>query len=327
MKRRSVLFAAAALTACMLTSIAWGQARYPDRPVRVILPYAAGVSPDIVARLIAERLSPALGRPVIIDNRPGAGGMIGAEVAATLPPDGYNLLFTVKGVMAIVPHVYPSAKFNSLKDFKAVVEILQVPHIIVATNKAPFNNMKELVDYAKKNPGKINYASNGTGSHPHVGMETIANRVGIQLVHVPYKTVPGPDVIAGVVDMFLEASTTAIPNIKAGKIKAIATSGPERIPALPDLPTLTEFRADLDPNGATGNSWHGIFAPAGTPDPIVARLNSEIVKIVKTQDVQNRLREFGLTPTGTSAEYLSKELASDHAYWGKIVKELNVKVD
>jgi tripartite-type tricarboxylate transporter receptor subunit TctC len=264
---------------------------------------------------------------VIIDNRPGAGGMIGAEVAATMPPDGYNLLFTVKGVMAIVPHVYPSAKFNSLKDFKAVVEILQVPHIIVATNKAPFNNMKELVDYAKKNPGKINYASNGTGSHPHVGMETIANRVGIQLVHVPYKTVPGPDVIAGVVDMFLEASTTAIPNIKAGKIKAIATSGPERIPALPDLPTLTEFRADLDPNGATGNSWHGIFAPAGTPDPIVARLNSEIVKIVKTQEVQNRLREFGLTPTGTSAEYLSKELASDHAYWGKIVKELNVKVD
>src|SRR5262249_15692062 len=201
------------------------------------------------------------------------------------------------------------------------------PHIIVATNKAPFNNMKELVDYARKNPGKINYASNGTGSHPHVGMETIANRLGIQLVHVPYKTVPGPDVIAGVGDRFLEPPPPAIPNIKAGKIKAIAPPGPERIPALPALPTLTEFRADLDPNGATGNSWHGIFAPAGTPDPIVSRLNAEIVKIVKTQDVQNRLREFGLTPTGTSAEYLSKELASDYAYWGKIVKELNVKVD
>jgi tripartite-type tricarboxylate transporter receptor subunit TctC len=326
MKRRSALLAVA-LTGCLVTSIACGQSGYPDRPIRVILPYAAGVSPDIVARIVAERLSPALGKPVIIDNRPGAGGMIGAEVAATMPPDGYNLLFTVKGVMAIVPHVYPSAKFNSLKDFKAVVEILQVPHIIVATNKAPFNNMKELVDYAKKNPGKINYASNGTGSHPHVGMETIADKLGIQLVHVPYKTVPGPDVIAGVVDMFLEASTTAIPNIKAGKIKALATSGPERIPALPDLPTLTEYRADLDPNGVTGNSWHGIFAPAATPDPIVARLNTEIVKIVKTQDVQNRLREFGLTPTGTSAEHLAKELASDYAYWGGIVKKLGVKVD
>jgi len=144
---------------------------------------------------------------------------------------------------------------------------------------------------------------------------------------VPNKPVPRPDLHARVVDMFLEAETTAIPNINPGKIKALATSGPERIPALPDLPTLTEFRADLDPNGATGNSWHGIFAPAGTPDPIIARLTTEIVKIVKTQDVQNRLREFGLTPTGTSAEHLSKELAGDYAYWGAIVKQLGVKVD
>src|SRR5678816_4669233 len=138
MKRRSALLAVA-LTGCLVTSIACGQSGYPDRPIRVILPYAAGVSPDIVARIVAERLSPALGKPVIIDNRPGAGGMIGAEVAATMPPDGYNLLFTVKGVMAIVPHVYPSAKFNSLKDFKAVTEILQVPHIITATINAPYN--------------------------------------------------------------------------------------------------------------------------------------------------------------------------------------------
>lgn len=327
MKRRSALLAAAALAASVITPSAWAQAGYPDRPIKIILPYATGVSPDIVARLLAERLAPALGRPVIIDNRPGAGGMLGAEVAATLPPDGYNLLFTVKGVMAIVPHVYRNAKFNSLKDFKAVTEILQVPHLIVATNKAPYNSMRELVEYAKRNPGKINYASNGTGSHPHVGMETVANRLGIQLTHVPYKTAPGPDVIAGVVDLFFEASTTAIPSIKAGRIKALATSGPERIPALPDLPTLTEFRADLDPNGATGNSWHAIFAPAGTPDAIVTRLNTEIVKIVKTPDMQNRLREFGLTPTGTSAEHLSKQLAADFAYWDKIVRELNVKVE
>jgi tripartite-type tricarboxylate transporter receptor subunit TctC len=327
MKRRSALLAAAALTASMMTSAAWAQAGYPDRPVKIILPYAIGVSPDIVARLLAERLGPALGRPVVIDNRPGAGGMVGAEVAAKMPPDGYNLLFTVKGVMAIVPHVYRDAKFNSLKDFKAVTEILQVPHLIVATNKAPYNSMKELVEYAKRNPGKINYASNGTGSHPHVGMETVASKLGIQLTHVPYKTAPGPDVIAGVVDLFFEASTTAIPSIKGGRIKALATSGPERIPALPDLPTLTEFRSDLDPNGATGNSWHAIFAPAGTPDVIVTRLNTEIVKIVKTQDMQNRLRDFGLTPTGTSAEHLSKQLAADFAYWEKIVRELNVKVE
>jgi tripartite-type tricarboxylate transporter receptor subunit TctC len=327
MNRRAALLFTAALAAAPLSNAAWGQGAYPDRLIRIILPYAAGVSPDVVARLVAERLGQALGKPVIIDNRPGAGGMLGAEVAAGLPPDGYNLLFTVKGVMAIVPHVYPSTKFNPLKDFKPVVEILQVPHIIVASTKMPFSDMKGLVEYAKKNPGKLNYASNGIGSHPHVGMETVANRLGIQLNHVPYKGVPGPDVIAGVVDLFLEASTTAIPNIKSGKIKAIATSGPERIPALPDLPTLTEFRSDLDPNGKTGNSWHAVFAPAGTPDAIIARLNTEIVKIVKTQDFQERLRSFGLTPTGTSADYLAKELAGDYEYWGKIVRDLNVKVE
>jgi tripartite-type tricarboxylate transporter receptor subunit TctC len=324
--KRTLLFTAA-LAAVALSTGAFAQGAYPDRLVRIILPYAAGVSPDVVARLLSERLSPALGRPVIIDNRPGAGGMLGAEVAATLPADGYNLLFTVKGVMAIAPHVYPSAKFNPIRDFKPVTEILQVPHIIVASTKTPFSDLKGLVEYAKKNPGKINYASNGIGSHPHVGMETVASRLGIQLNHIPYKGVPGPDVIAGVVDMFFEASTTAIPNIKAGKIKAIATSGPERIPALPELPTLTEFRPDLDPNGKTGNSWHAVFAPAGTPDAIVARLNTEIVKIVKTQDFQERLRSFGLTPTGTSAEHLAKELAGDYEYWGKIVRDLGVKVE
>ena len=327
MKRVTAWFITAALAALSVTQLAWGQGAYPDRVVRIIVPYAAGTSPDVVARQLADRLTAALGKSVIIDNRPGAGGMIGAEQAAIAPNDGYNLFFTVKGVMAIVPHVYPSAKFKPLKDFKAVTEILQVPHIIVATNNAPFNDMKGLVAYARQHPGKLNYASNGVGSHPHVGMETIARRLGLQLTHVPYKGVPTVDLMAGVVDLQLEASTTALPNIKAGKIKALATSGAERIPALPDLPTLTEVRADLDPQGATGNSWHAVFAPAGTPDAIIVRLSTEIVNIVKTQDMQGRLRDLGLTPTGTSAEHLAKEVAAHYEYWGKIVRDLNIKVE
>ncbi len=327
MKRVTAWFITAALAALSVTQLAWGQGAYPDRVVKIIVPYAAGTSPDVVARQLADRLTAALGKSVIIDNRPGAGGMIGAEQAAIAPNDGYNLFFTVKGVMAIVPHVYPSAKFKPLKDFKAVTEILQVPHIIVATNNAPFNDMKGLVEYARQHPGKLNYASNGVGSHPHVGMETIARRLGLQLTHVPYKGVPTVDLMAGVVDLQLEASTTALPNIKAGKIKALATSGAERIPALPDLPTLTEVRADLDPQGATGNSWHAVFAPAGTPDAIIARLSTEIVNIVKTQDMQGRLRELGLTPTGMPAEHLAKEVAANYDYWGKIVRDLNIKVE
>ena len=317
----------AALAALPIAQPASGQSAYPDRGVRIVVPYPPGTSPDVVARHLAERLAPALGKPVIIDNRPGAGGMIGAEHAATAPNDGYNLLFTVKGVMAIVPHVYPSAKFKPLSDFKAVTEILQVPHLIVATNSAPFNDMQGLIEYASKNPGKLNYASNGVGSQPHVGMETIARRLGLQLTHVPYKGLPMTDLMSGVVDLQLEASTTAIPNIKAGKIKALATSGSERIPALPDVPTLTEIRQDLDPAGATGNSWHAVFAPAGTPDAVTARLNREIVNIVKTQGMQDRLRELGLTPTGTSAEHLAKEVVTDYDYWGKIVRDLAIKVE
>ena len=326
MHRRNVLLSAAALAATVTAPAAFSQA-YPNKPIKMIVPYAPGVSPDVVARLIGDRLGQAIGQPIIIDNRPGAGGMIGAEIAATMPADGYNLLFTVKGVMAIVPHVYPNAKYNALKDFKAVTEILKVPHLITATPGAPYNSMREFIAYAKANPGKIDYASAGTGSHPHVGMETLAQRLGIKLNHIPYKTHPGPDVMAGVVSLYLEASTTAIPSIKGGKIKALATSGAERIPALPDVPTLTEFGADLDPNGVIGDSWHGIFAPTGTSDEIINRLNVELVKIVKTPDIQNRLRTLGLTPTGTTPAVLTAGMASDYAYWGKLIRDMGIKLE
>ena len=322
-----IAIAGTSLAASLGARAVMAQGAYPNKPIKMIVPYTAGVSPDVVARLIGDRLGQALGQAVVIDNRPGAGGMIGAEAAATMPADGYNLLFTVKGVMAIVPHVYPNAKYNALKDFKAVTEILKVPHLITATPNAPYNSMREFVAYAKANPGKIDYASAGTGSHPHVGMETIAQRLGIKLSHVPYKTHPGPDVMAGVVSLYLEASTTAIPSIKGGKIKALATSGAERIPALPDVPTLTEFGADLDPNGVIGDSWHGIFAPTGTPDDIVNKLNVELVKIVKTPDIQNRLRALGLTPTGTTPAVLTAGMASDFAYWGKLIRDMGIKLE
>jgi tripartite-type tricarboxylate transporter receptor subunit TctC len=229
--------------------------------------------------------------------------------------------------MAIAPNVYPNVKYNPMKDFKGVAQILLVPHILTATPNAPYNTMKELVEYAKKNPGKIDFASLGVGSQPHVALEAWAARLGIKLNHVPYKTNPSPDVMSGVVSLSVEASTTAIPLIKAGKIKALAISGAERIPALPDLPTMSEFGATLDPNGVIGNSWHGIFTPAGTPDDIVAKLSSEIIKIVKTPEIQNRLRSLGLTPTGMSAATLTSDVATDYAFWGNLVKELNIKVE
>ena len=328
MKRRTLLSVTAAAASSLLLPAALSQtAAYPNKPVKMIVPYAAGISPDIVARLIGNKLSIALGPPIIIDNRPGAGGMIGAEFAAAAPGDGYNLFFTVKGVMAIAPHLYPNAKYNALKDFKAVSQILLVPHIITATPNAPYNTLKEMVEYAKKNPGKINFASAGVGSQPHVALEAWAKRMGIKLNHIPYKSNPGPDVMSGVVDIYLEASTTAIPSIQAGKIKALAVSGSERIPTLPNVPTVTEFGGNLDPNGVIGNSWHGIFTPISTPDDIVNKLNAEIIKVVNMPDIQARLKSLGLTPTGTNAATLSNGAASDFAYWGALIKELGITVE
>ncbi len=335
MQRRQILSGAAAALGttlgttlgASLTRPAWAQSGYPNKPIRLIVPYAPGISPDVIARIICERLGPALGQQVIVDNRAGAGGMIGAEAAAALPPDGYNLFYTVKGVMAIAPHLYPNAKYNQLRDFKAVSEVLIVPHILTATPAAPFNTMAELVSFARANPGTVTYASAGVGSQPHVALEAWARRLGIKLNHIPYRTNPSPDVMSGVVMLYLEASTTAIPSIQGKRIKALAVSGSDRIPALADVPTMTEFNAELDPNGVIGNSWHTFFAPAGTPDDIIARLNTEIVKIVRTPDIQARLRSLGLTPTGTPAGTVNAGMAADHAYWGRLIKELDIKLE
>ena len=244
-----------------------------------------------------------------------------------MPADGYNLLFTAKGVMAIVPHLYPSVKYTPLKDFKSIVEVLTVPHIITANLKTPYNTLGEMVAYAKLNPGKIDYASTGVGSQPHVALESWARRLGIKLTHIPYKSNPSPDVMSGVASLYLEAATTAIPSIQGNRIKALAVSGAERIPSLPNVPTITEFNPDLDPNGVIGNSWHGFFTPVGTSDSIVNTLNAELVKIVKSDAMKARLYTLGLTPTGTSGSMLASKMASDYAYWGNLIEELGIKVE
>jgi tripartite-type tricarboxylate transporter receptor subunit TctC len=327
MKRRLILSGAAGWAATLSAPSFAQSPNYPNKPIKVIVPYAAGISPDVIARLIGERVGQSLGQPLIVENRAGAGGMLGAEFAATQAADGYNIFYTVKGVMAIAPHLYPNAKYNPLRDFKAISQVLLVPHILTATPNAPFNTMAEMVDYAKKNPGKIDYASAGVGSQPHVALEAWARRLGIKLTHIPYKTNPSPDVMSGVVSLYLEASTTAIPSILGKRIKALGVSGSTRLATLPDLPTISEFNSELDVDGVIGNSWHTFFAPAGTPDALIQRLNTEIVKVVKQPEVQNQLKTLGLTPTGTSAESVNAGMAADHAYWGKLIKELGIKID
>jgi tripartite-type tricarboxylate transporter receptor subunit TctC len=323
--RRRLITSFGALGATLAVP-AWAQSKgYPNKPIKLILPVPAGVSPDVVARIIGDKLSQSLGQPVIIDNRPGAGGVIAAEAAATSPADGYTLFFATNSVMTIAPHIYANVKYNPLRDFTAVTQVMVVPHILTATPNAPYNTMKELVDYAKKNPGKIDFASLGVGSLPHVALEALAVRLGIKLNHVPYKSNPAADVMSGIVSLYYEAATTAIPSIKAGRIKALAVMGSDRLAALPELQTLKEFDASVDPNGTIGNPWLGMFAPAGTPADIVTQLGNEIGKAIKLPDVEARMRGLGLSPTGRPAKELTDIVADQYAFWGKTVRDLDIK--
>lgn len=325
MQRRHLLGAGVALLAAPAV---WAQTGpWPNRPIRLIVPYAAGVSPDVVARIVAERLGAALGQPVVVDNRVGAGGLIGAEYAAGAPNDGYSLLFCVKAPLAIAPHLYSNIRFRPLADFAAVTQVLVVPHVLTASPAVPYDDIAGLVAFARANPGRVDYASLGAGSQPHVAMEAWAKRLGIRLNHVPYRQNPQPDVMNGTVSLSLDASTTAVPAIQGGRIKALAISGTERIPSLPNVPTVSEHDPALDPGGVIGNSWHGVFAPAGTPEPILARLNAEVVTIVRQPEVQERLRGLGLSPTGTSAAFLAEGMASDHAFWGALIRELGIRLE
>ena len=322
MKRRTLLQTAAAAGAAWTTHGAWAQAApYPTRPIKVVVPFPAGTSPDTVARLIGDKLGQAWGQPMLVDNRAGAAGGIGAEMVATSPPDGYTLLLTVSSVMTINPHVYNALRYKPLTDFAPITQLLTVPYVLCASPNAPFNTMAELVAHAKANPGSLNYASYGVGSQTQVAVEIWSKQLGIQLNHVPYATNPTTDLMAGVVSLLLEPSTTAIPLIKGNKIKAIGVSSEVRLPGLPNVPALSEYQAGLQTT-----AFHGLFAPHGTPAAIVARLNTEVVRILALPDVRARLADLGLIPGGGTPDALAARVNTDYVSWGRAIRELNIKL-
>lgn len=320
MKRRTICGAAACALAHPL--VVRASDAYPAKPIRIVVPFAAGISPDVVGRIVADKLSQSWKQPVIVDNRPGASGMIGAEAVAASTPDGYTLLLAVTSVMAINPHVYSKLRYNALADFVPVSELLTVPYVLVASPQAPFGNLKELVEYARRNPGKVDYASLGVGTQPHMAMEVWQKRLGIRLNHVSYKGSPAADLMGGIVSLYLDPAPTAIPLVQARKLKALAASGRKRIAVLPDVPTATEFQRELETT-----AWQGVFAPKGTPPAIVNRLGSELARIVALPDVRQKLVDFGLDPTGTPPAGMAASLAADHAYWGKVVRDLGVRLE
>jgi tripartite-type tricarboxylate transporter receptor subunit TctC len=306
--RRTVLerLGAAALTLAAMPLFAQG--KWPEKPIKLIVPFAAGVSPDVVSRIIADPLGRALGQPVVIDNRAGASGIIGAEAAAKSPGDGYTLFMAVNSIVGINPNVYTKLPYDTFRDFAPVTQVAQVPYVLITGPNQPDKSLKDLLARAKLKGGSVEYGSLGVGSGPHVVMEMMNNMAGIQMVHVPYKGSPISDVMAGQVPLAFEPATTAIPLVKSGKLRALAVTSKKRSPSLPDVPAVAELLPGYD-----GDGWQG--------------LNTEIVKILGHQDVKNKLAELGLQPVGNSIEEFTKVTRADFEKWGKIAKANNIRID
>ncbi len=320
--------ALAALFACMAFALLAPPASaqgYPDKPIRLIVPFPPSGGTDIVARTLTPHLSAALGRPITIDNRPGAGGTIGSEIAARAPNDGYTLLMATSSTHAVAPNLNPKLSYDPLKDFVPVVNVNIGPNILVVTADLPVKTVKELIAYAKANPGKLTFASSGTGSVFHLTGEMFKSMTGVDMVHIPYKgsAQAFPDLISGQVSLMFDLSTSVMPHVKSGKLRALAITSAKRNPALPDLPTVIEAGVP----GFESLIWIGMLAPAGTPKEIVARLNAEMNKVLTRSDVRESFRQQGSDPLGGSSEQFAAQIKADLARWGKVIKDANVKLD
>jgi tripartite-type tricarboxylate transporter receptor subunit TctC len=297
------------------------QAPYPARPVKLIVPFPAGTSPDVIARLWGDEFTRATGQPVVVENRSGASTIIAAQAAANAPADGYTLLWTVNNTFSINPYVYKKLPYKA-EDFVPVTRILSVPYVMVISNESKLRSLQDLVREAKARPDAMTYASAGIGQGTHVAMARWLNQAGLSMTHVPYKDYFLPDVIAQRVDVALDASTGAIPQVKAGKVRALGVTSPQRIEALPDVPAI----AELFP-GFMGDSWHGIFAPRGTPPQVLANLLAQSQRIVSGAEFRAKLQGYGLTPVGEPPEAFQRFLDEDARAWAKVVKDNRIAAE
>jgi tripartite-type tricarboxylate transporter receptor subunit TctC len=297
-------------------------AAYPDHPIRFVVPVAAGGGNDIVARLLAQKLTDAWGQSVVVDNRPGAATAIGAEIVARAIPDGYTIMLTSVS-FAINAGMRKQLPFDPVRDFATITQVARVPQIMVVNPAVPATTLAEFIALAKAKPGQLNYASAGTGSSTHLAMELFMDMTGTKLNHVPYKgTAPGlTDVIAGHVQITFDAIPPTLPHVKSGRVRALAIGGTQRFPTLPDVPTLAE--AGL-PN-YTFQSWFGIFAPARTPEAVVRTLNRELVRIIALPETRKAFVELGIEPVGTSPEDFGKYLRAEIARWSDVMRAHNIR--
>jgi tripartite-type tricarboxylate transporter receptor subunit TctC len=298
---------------------------YPNKPLRLIVPFAAGGTGDVLGRLLASKMSEGLGQPVVVEFKPGAGTTLGTDFVAKSPPDGYTILFSASTTMSINASLYSKLPYDTLKDLAPVSMLAAIPNMLVANHALAANTVPELIALAKASPGKLNYASPGSGTTPHLAGELFKMAAGINMVHVPYKGA-GPaivDVLGGHVPMLFDNIPSVQPQVASGKMKAIGVTSAKRSPAMPNVPTFAE--AGLA--GFEANSWWAILAPAGTPKEIVARLNAEVVKALNDLALRERFIGLGADPAPGTPEEAAAHIRGEVAKWSAIVKASGARVD
>jgi tripartite-type tricarboxylate transporter receptor subunit TctC len=316
---RRLAFALGLILTAITASSAFAQS-YPNRPIRILVPFAAGGAVDVLARLIGAKLADGLGQTVIIENRAGAGGNLASDLLAKSAPDGYTILQTVNGI-AISPSLYKSLPFDVHKDFTAVTQLVRTQLILVATPNLPANNVAELIALAKSKPGALNYGSTGVGNPLHLTMEMLKSATGMEIQAVPYRGDAPANLalIAGEIQLGVMPMATTLPLVRDGKIKALAIGGAQRSPAMPDTPTIAETIP-----GFESTSWQGYFVPAGTPREIVMRLQQEAAKVLKLPDVIERLRTGGNEGVGTTPEEFEARFKADIVKFAKIIADAKI---
>jgi tripartite-type tricarboxylate transporter receptor subunit TctC len=327
--RQSLLRATAMLAGIAAIALAQPAAAqapaYPTKPIRLVVPFPPGGATDILARNVAQKLTETWGQSVVVDNRPGAGGNIGSELVAKAAPDGYTLEMGTVGTHAINASLYSKMPYDHVKDFAPIILVAGVPNVLVVNPSLPVNSVQELIAYAKANPGKLNFASSGPGTSIHLSGELFKVMAGVQMTHVPYKgSAPAlQDLLGGQVQLMFDNLPPSLPQIKAGKLRALAVTSLTRAPALPDVPTIAESGLP----GFEASSWFGILAPAGTPPAIIAKVNAEVAKWLASPEGKDKLVAIGANAGGGSPEDFARHIQAETAKWAKVVKESGAKVD
>ena len=299
--------------------------QYPSKPIRAIVPFPPGGSADVAARLISQEVSRTFSQPVVVDNRAGVAGNLGAEVVAKAAPDGYTFLYGIGSVITTNPWLYKDMRFDPMKDLMPVrLTNAGGGFILVAPSQAPFNNLKEFLAYARKNPGKLNFGSYGSGSSVHLVMEMMKGQGKLYLTHIPYRgAAPAMTGLLGQqVDVMFDTLINSAPHIRSGKLKALAVSTAQRMPLLPDVPALSESFPGFEAEG-----WHGVFLPNGTPRDIALRLNDAVGKALATPELEKWLKDNGLKPGMLAMEDFATMVRTDHARWGKVVRDGQITPD